>query len=128
MTSPGIPPDRPGAPSDMTTLAEVIADYEGAGFTGQFALDDDGCVTGAGAAPLDPETLELVSLRRLEGASDPADMAAVAAVRTADGQQGLLVLRYGPEASAEEAKVLRAFTDHRGQGLPPASAPGESSH
>jgi hypothetical protein len=46
-------------------------------------------------------------LRRLEGASDPADMLAVAAIACpACGTRGTLVLTYGPEATAGDDAVL----------------------
>jgi hypothetical protein len=60
-------------------------------------------------------------LYRLEGASDPDDMVAVAALRCPScGTRGTLVLKFGPEASAEEADVLRCLDV-------PAGAPGGDS-
>ena len=54
---------------------------------------------------------------RLEGASDPGDMSMVVPVECpVCGASGSLVLRYGPEASADEAAVLVA--------LPHAPSPG----
>jgi hypothetical protein len=46
-------------------------------------------------------------LYRLEGASDPDDMVAVAALRCPSCKtRGTLVLSYGPETSAVDADVL----------------------
>lgn len=65
-------------------------------------------------------SIEVDSLVRLEGASDPADMAAVVAGRCPGcAERGLLVLTYGPEASAADADVLRALPD-----LPEPRDPG----
>ena len=50
---------------------------------------------------------------RLEGASDPADMSLVVPLDCPDcGARGVLVLRYGPEASMEEADVLAVLDLH----------------
>lgn len=63
-------------------------------------------------------TLTVAGLHRLEGASDPDDMAAVVTYRCPSCEVGnALVLGYGPTASGEEADVLLA--------LPDAPAPGE---
>lgn len=47
---------------------------------------------------------------RLEGASDPSDMAMLVPVRCPHcSTAGTLVLRYGPEASADEAELVLAL-------------------
>lgn len=68
------------------------------------------------------------SMRRLEGASDPDDMMAVAAVTCPVCRiDGVLVLSYGPAASAEHADVLLGLRDERGAGqTPPDAATGET--
>jgi hypothetical protein len=56
------------------------------------------------------------SLGRIEGASDPGDMAAVVAFTCAHcDAKDVLVLKYGPDATAAEADVLLGLAD------PPAS-------
>jgi uncharacterized membrane protein len=125
---PPVPNAKLG-PSDGTTLTEVLDDYERAGFTHAFLLGDGGtlrcrsCSVSSSAS-----SYALHSLRRLEGASDPADMVAVAAVTCPSCHVGgTIVLRYGPEASEDETLVYLALDDHRGDvdGLPAAAAPGE---
>jgi uncharacterized membrane protein len=65
-----------------------------------------------------PDQLLLDGLRRLEGASDPADMAAVLAVTcSACNARGTAVVRFGPEATAGEATLLRSIDDLRPRGL-----------
>ena len=52
------------------------------------------------------------SLCRLEGASDPDDMAAVVALTCPRcDAKDVLVLKYGPDASAAEADVLLGLAD-----------------
>src|SRR5688500_12559882 len=67
--------------SDGTTLVEVIRRFEAVGYTGQFAAVDGGrvrCFTCHQDSDADEVALDV--LRRTEGASDPDDMVAVAAV------------------------------------------------
>ncbi len=107
----------------------MLASYERAGFAGDFSVDDEAmvlCHTCQGHVA--PSDLQVVSLRRLEGASDPADMLAVVALSCPIcGVDGMLLLNYGPEASAEHAQVIVNLDDRRGQGsLPDAQTPDEA--
>lgn len=94
--------------SDGTTLVEVIRRLEEDGYTAQMAAEPGGmirCFTCRHDSPADHVHLD--ALRRTEGASDPADMVAVAAVRCPNcGARGTVVLKYGPGATPEEAEVL----------------------
>jgi hypothetical protein len=119
-----------GAPSDSTTLLDVLARYEEAGFTGQFSAHGRGiahCSTCGN--DIEPARLEFVSLRRLEGASDPDDMLAVAAIRCpVCGARGTAVLGYGPNAAPEDSELLLRLEDLRGAedpAVPADAAPGE---
>jgi hypothetical protein len=92
------------------TLGEVLAAFEADGFDGQFVARDGAvvdcvsCKTKTPAADIAGD----YRLRRLEGASDPSDMLAVAALTCPScGTKGTLVLNYGPEASAADDEVLR---------------------
>ena len=95
--------------SDARSLSEILAMYEGQGFTSQLGTRPGGrivCFSCHFEAPA--EEFELVSLSRTEGASDPDDMLAVAALRCPQCRcQGTLVLNYGPESSVEDADVLK---------------------
>lgn len=96
-------------PSDNATLDEVLAAYSADGFAGSMVFVDEcelRCTTCRTVSPAN--TLTFTSMRRMEGASDPADMLAVVAVRCPACSTGAtLVLHYGPTASLEEASVLR---------------------
>jgi hypothetical protein len=101
------------------TLVEVIEGLRAEGYDGTFVVDDDGVVhcrsCGSTVAAGD---LLLDGVRRLEGASDPGDMAAVLAVRCpACDRRGAIVARYGPEAGPGDTALLLAIDDHRGPGL-----------
>jgi hypothetical protein len=119
-----------GVPSDNTTLSDVLARYDEAGFRGQFAARAGGVVhCYACGTDHDPAAVELVSLRRLEGASDPDDMLAIAALRCpACGSRGTAVLGYGPDSAVEDGELLIRLEDMRGAenpAVPADAAPGE---
>ncbi len=116
-------------PNDNTSLLEVLQAYEEAGYAGQFSVADDALVLcHTCRSRSEPESLAVVSMRRLEGASDPADMMVLAAIACpicATG--GVLTLNYGPEATAEQAEVQAALRDRRGSGpLPADRAPSQA--
>jgi hypothetical protein len=94
---------------DARSLGEILAMYEADGFTAQFGAREGGrivCFSCHFEGPA--EEFELVSLSRTEGASDPDDMLAVAALRCPQcGASGTLILNYGPESSEEDTEVLQ---------------------
>jgi hypothetical protein len=126
MTEPG-----GAAPSDNTTLIDVLAAYTADGFDAEFELVDGSgdlqCSTCRSV--LVAEQVPLHSIRRLEGASDPDDMMAVCAVTCRNcGAKGAVVVKYGPSATIEEAEFLRRSKDRRDDAVaPPDSAPSEET-
>lgn len=78
---------------------------------GQFQAAGDGdirCLTCHQLFPGSSQSAD--DARRVEGASDPGDMALITRVACPHcGAAGPLVVRYGPEASAEEADLLVAL-------------------
>ncbi len=130
-------PDRiPGtAPSDSTTLVEVIGGYRSDGFAADFYVEAEEVGSGAVSVTCgecgraaDPSRVVMHSMRRLEGASDPDDMLAVVAVTCPTcGAQGTAVLGYGPMASAEDGAVLAALQDRRDDDVLPGDSPATES-
>ncbi len=119
----------PGVPDDNTTLVDVLQSYEDAGWTTDFELLEDGSVRcGTCQSAIAPGALEIHSLRRLEGASDPADMLAVLAVRCPScGGRGVVVVNFGPEMTEGQVRLLHEAEDRRFDGGgSPAAAPGEA--
>jgi len=116
----------PTAPlPEDTSLGAVLADFDSAGFSAILMATDGGVLCAACRSIVDPGDLLIQRLRRLEGASDPADMLAVVGA-TCPGchLDGTLLLSYGPDTDAMHADVLA------GLDLPTASdavgpAPGE---
>src|ERR1700757_2915909 len=97
--------------SASVSLLDVINEFEALGFTSQFVPEAGGvlhCLVCNSHVPAEDVTVS--HLRRLEGQSDPDDMAAVAAlVCPVCASKGTVALKYGPEASLEDADVLRCF-------------------
>lgn len=97
--------------SGDTSIVSVVTRLESEGFTGQFSVRDEGrleCLTCHTVQPASRHRADDVV--RLEGSSDPADMMVVVPLRCCEcGTRGTVLLRYGPEASAEEAEVLLAM-------------------
>ena len=112
----GEQPDLDGVARDASTITDVVDAFEAAGFAGQFVARDGGLLCLTCRRRVAPEGVEVRGMRRLEGASDPDDMLAVAAlVCPACGAPGTVLLGYGPSASLDDATVLTA--------LEPAPAP-----
>jgi hypothetical protein len=131
-SEPTSPPADPTTSADDTTLASVLEGYERDGFSASFCVTDP---DGALVCPVcgrrsDAERVELASLRRVEGESDPADMTAVVAVTCPWCRaRGTVVVRYGPEAAQGEADFLRAAQDARSDAaaVPPGRPTDEPS-
>jgi mannose/cellobiose epimerase-like protein (N-acyl-D-glucosamine 2-epimerase family) len=105
-------------------LVEITAGLAEEGWTAQATPVDGGSVRIESCGHDIPAgDLVVDSLHRVEGASDPGDMAVVVAVTCAScPERGVLVLKYGPDADIADADVLLALPD------PPAPRePGEGS-
>ncbi len=107
----------PTTPRDATGVAEAIARFESEGYVGQLAAREDAavlCFTCRAESPA--AEVQLRGMIRTEGASDPDDMTAVAALVCPQcGAQGTVVLHFGPGATLEDADVLRELEDARGE-------------
>lgn len=126
-TSPEDPAE--GVLGDNTTLTSVLSSYAAAGFSSSFSTTEQVQILCEHCNRTnDPTQVPMSSLRRLEGASDPADMSAVVALTCPlCDARGVAVLGFGPTASAQDGDVLRALRDHRADAqLPGNSAPGEA--
>jgi hypothetical protein len=103
-----------GSGEDQTIL-DVLTDLEAEGFVGQFvprAGAQVDCLQCRQRWPADRTALR--ELRRLEGASDPADMVAVVGLACPRcGHLGTAALSYGPEASDVDIAVLALLEDER---------------
>ncbi len=108
------PTDSPATYPADRSMAEILDDLATRGYDAPVDIDEDSgtCTCGACGAVSPPGTMIVDEAQRIEGASDPADMSSVLALRCPQCDAGgSLVCRYGPEASAGEAALLRAVGD-----------------
>lgn len=100
-----------GTPSDNTTLQAVLDDFAADGWSGDADTVEGGRIRWRACRHDVPAgDVEVVRTRRMEGASDPADMLVVLAVPCpVCGERGVLVVHYGPTAGAADADVLAAL-------------------
>jgi hypothetical protein len=122
----GQPSDPVADPTDEA-LTSVIAGRAGGNDRGdgQFQAVAGGeirCLTCRQRFGADTQRAD--DIDRVEGASDPADMAMVLPVRCPHcDTTGSLVLRYGPEASEDESDLLVALRrEPADRGRPPSAA------
>lgn len=121
---------RAMAVPDAVTVAELVARYEQEGFASQFAAALGARVRCTRCGEESPAARTPVhAVARAEGASDPDDMALVAALACpACGTKGVLVAGYGPTASPEDASVVAELPDrHAHDGDPAVLHPGDGS-
>jgi hypothetical protein len=104
------------------TLLDVLNEAADGGYGTQFIALDDGliqCVHCGSASG--PASFDVVHFRRLEGASDPADMLIVVwSACPACEAHGTLTLGFGPNASGADATVLAALDLHGTDASPAA--------
>jgi hypothetical protein len=107
--------DGPDPQPDGRTISDAMEQLEAEGFTAQFGAQPEGlvmCFTCRQKS--DAGTVPLHRLSRTEGVSDIADETAIAALTCPHcGARGTVVLTYGPEASEDDAEVLRLLDDRR---------------
>lgn len=104
-----------GGETGGPTLDEFLDDYKRAGYPGSFDILDSGqvqCQTCGSTA--EAARFRLLSLRRVEGVSDPDDMAAVGALECPYcSARGTASLCYGPRCPPGHAEALRGLQDDR---------------
>lgn len=104
---------KPTTAPEGKSLIESIDQLEDAGFTGQFVPNEDGLIKCTSCQEaFEPSRLDVTERIRMEGASDPDEMAIVlgGACPLCD-QLGTLTLSYGPLASDEDIAVMEELPD-----------------
>ncbi len=98
---------------EARTLDRVLGSLAERGFEGQLASVEGGLVRCLTCRKVSPAAdIEVDTIERLEGASDPDDMLAVVAVHCPQCHTGgTLVLGYGPDSSSDDSDVLAALPD-----------------
>jgi hypothetical protein len=124
------------SPNDLSdahpepSVVEILRDYAGAGFNGDAFASEYGLILcGSCQSRLAASYVQVYSIRRLEGASDPADNLAVLAIICPVCQsRATMVLKYGPDASPDEVTIWHQTKDCRDRKILPGDmAPGENT-
>lgn len=113
-----------GPARDPSSIFEILRDFQADGYSGDLFAEEGGDIRcGACGTATPASRFDVTELRRMEGASDPADMAAVvAAPCPACKAKGVMIVMYGPEAGAADQDVFAALPTPAG----PAERPGSS--
>ena len=100
--------DHARDPSDMF---EILRDLEQEGYAGDVVAREGGAILCRTCGQESPAgDFSATDLRRMEGASDPGDMSAVVGVTCPRCEaKGVLVVKYGPDASGADVDVLAAL-------------------
>lgn len=113
-----------------STIIEVLEGYAKGGFDSSFIVTDESALECVECGTVTPAAqFSMSSLRRLEGASDPADMVAVVAITCpVCASRGTVILGFGPSATHQDSDVLKELRDDRDDSTAPGnSAPGETT-
>jgi hypothetical protein len=102
---------NPQPPRDPSSMFEILRDLADEGYTEDMTAREGGSILCHHCGQERPAAeFDHGSLRRMEGASDPGDMSAVLGLTCPNcSTKGVLVMMYGPEASAAESDVLLAL-------------------
>jgi hypothetical protein len=84
------------------------------GYTIDFNLEPDRLICHESPISLRPADFEIAEVYRFEGNSDPADEAAVYAIRSVDGRKGLLVTGFGISAEGIGEEMVEKLTYFHG--------------
>lgn len=114
-----------GVPQGASTIMEALDAAHARGFTAQLIARTEGMVEcGACSQRVSSADLDVAFTQRLEGASDAADMNIVAWATCPNCETGgVLILGYGPNATAADESVLETLDMDNSQAAPPVVAP-----
>ena len=97
--------------TETRSISGELIELDDAGMHSEFAVLADAHLRCSSCRQtIDARDAQLIDVRRLEGASDPSEEAAVLGLRCPRcDQTGRLVVSFGPLASAEDQDVLLAL-------------------
>lgn len=93
------------------TVSEAVNGLKKRGFTIDFNIEEEKLVCNTTPLALAPNQFEITEIYRFEGNTDPGDEAVVYAIESKDGQKGILVNGYGPEANTVDAELVKKLRD-----------------
>lgn len=117
-----------GVPQGATTIMEALDAARERGFGSQLVARDGAVIEcGTCSQSFEAADLDVEFTQRLEGASDAADMNIVAWGTCPNCDAGgVIILGYGPNATAADESVLQSIDMHDARTGPPEAAPDSS--
>jgi hypothetical protein len=92
------------------TVSNAIEALRNQGYTADFNIENN-ALTCSGQK-FDANNFDVVDVYRYEGNSDPADEAAVYAIKSSNGLKGILVTGYGASADDASAEIMEKLGRH----------------
>jgi hypothetical protein len=92
------------------TVTNAINALRNQGYTTDFNIEGGNVV--CNEAKFDAQNFDVVDVYRYEGNSDPADEAAVYAIKSSNGLKGILVTGYGMSTDGSSAEILEKLGRH----------------
>ena len=86
------------------TVSKAIEELRKQGYTTDFNIEENSITCSDGKFGADD--FEVIDVYRYEGDSDPADEAAVYAIRSSTGLKGILVTGYGASVDTASDEIL----------------------
>lgn len=88
--------------TSMTPLSTVMTNLAKKGFDKEFKIGPEGARLDGHDRIYQPADLWILKVYRFEGESDPADMAALYAIGSQDGQKGFVLNAYGTYSDQDQ--------------------------
>ncbi len=99
---------------DLETMSAAINRLTLAGYTASYSAHDGYLCCSECEQRHAPDQVAIDEIVRFEGASDPADSAALFALTCGQcGAKGTYVVAYGPEMDSADIDVVKRLPDHR---------------
>ena len=92
------------------TVSNAIEALHKQGYTIDFKIENDALT--CNEQKFDANNFDVVDVYRYEGNSDPADEAAVYAIKSSTGLKGILITGYGASADDVSAEILEKLGSH----------------
>lgn len=103
---------------EMKSLAKVMEKLTADGYTSNFIVEDDKLKLVDSQKTYSPAEVTIENFYRFEGESDPADTSILYAIKTHDGNKGMLTDAYGVYADDDVSSFIQLVESIRKETTP----------
>jgi hypothetical protein len=103
---------------EMKSLAKVMAKLTEDGYTSNFMVEENKLKLVDTDKTYSPEEVEIENFYRFEGESDPADTSILYAIKTNDGNKGMLTDAYGVYADDQVSEFIQSVENIKKETTP----------